>query len=221
MKAAKEPRPDRDPVSEIPSCEPEKIDMRAHLLDSALSLFSEKGYSATSVRDIIGAAGVTQPTMYYYFDDKLGLFLELLKTKYESVLRELQSTIDTVEGARARLHAIISRSFRFCADDPRVPRLMFQTAYGPPIEEIKQHLDRLASERFGLVRSVIEEGSISGELSTSSADGLALAFCCLMDQHINVLSRLDDPQSYLTPELANWLIELFFDGAGSRGLHSP
>lgn len=220
MKAEKKPGQDRDPISAIPAREPEKIEMRAHLLDCALSLFAEKGYTATSVRDVIGAAGVTQPTLYYYFDGKPGLFLELLKSKYESSLKALRETIETVDGTRERLHAIIASSFRYCADDPRVPRLMFQTAYGPPIAEVREHLDRLASERFDLVRNVMENGVISGELTNSSADGLALAFCCLMDQHINVLSRLGDPKSYLTPELADWLTELFFQGAAPRHVRS-
>ncbi|HCS50994.1 helix-turn-helix domain-containing protein [Rubinisphaera sp.] len=40
-------------------------DTREHLLDCALTLFAERGYAATSVRDIIHAAEVTQPTLYY------------------------------------------------------------------------------------------------------------------------------------------------------------
>ncbi|APZ92571.1 TetR family transcriptional regulator [Fuerstiella marisgermanici] len=33
---------------------------RENLLNQALTLFSERGYSATRIRDIIQAAGVTQ-----------------------------------------------------------------------------------------------------------------------------------------------------------------
>ena len=36
---------------------------RERLLDEALTLFSQHGYAATSVRDILQAAKVTQPTL--------------------------------------------------------------------------------------------------------------------------------------------------------------
>ena len=78
-------------------------EMREHVLDCALTIFAEKGYAATSVRDIIHAAEVTQPTLYYYFDGKLGLFLELLSVKYETSLRELQSSTSEVDGCREQL----------------------------------------------------------------------------------------------------------------------
>ncbi len=37
------------------------------LLESALVLFSEKGYEGASIREIIERAGVTRPVLYYYF----------------------------------------------------------------------------------------------------------------------------------------------------------
>ncbi|MCA8982740.1 MAG: TetR/AcrR family transcriptional regulator [Planctomycetaceae bacterium] len=188
-------------------------EMRDHVLDCALTIFAEKGYAATSVRDIIHAAGVTQPTLYYYFEGKLGLFLELLSVKYEASLRELQSSISEVQGCREQLHSIMLQSFSYCSADVRVPRLMFQTAYGPDIPGVTEQLERLGNERFDLVKSVIAQGIAAGELPQSSVDGLALAFCCLMDQHINVLSRLNDSPSKLTPQLADWLVDLFFQGA--------
>lgn len=189
-------------------------EMRNHLLDCALTVFAEQGYAAASVRDIIGLAGVTQPTLYYYFDSKKTLFLQLLRTKYEDSQQELAGSIQEFIGCRKKLHAIMQQSFEYCAVDPRVPRLMFQTAFGPPIPGISEHLAELSSRRYALVKSVIAEGIAEGVFSRPHADGLTLAFCCLMDQHINVLSRLPDPSSYLTPLLADWLIALFFEGAG-------
>ena len=40
---------------------------------SAARLFASEGYDATSVRNIVEAAAVTKPTMYYYFDSKEAL----------------------------------------------------------------------------------------------------------------------------------------------------
>jgi AcrR family transcriptional regulator len=47
---------------------------RAHLLHTALRLFSEKGFAKTSIRDIAQAAGANVAAVSYYFGDKAGLY---------------------------------------------------------------------------------------------------------------------------------------------------
>ena len=39
----------------------------AKIVAAAVRLFCEKGYEATAVREIVEAAGVTKPVLYYYF----------------------------------------------------------------------------------------------------------------------------------------------------------
>ncbi len=51
---------------------------RRELLGAALEIFGEKGYPATTISDIVAAAGVTQGTFYLYFKNKADIFAELL-----------------------------------------------------------------------------------------------------------------------------------------------
>lgn len=52
---------------------------KQELLDTAMRLFVEHGFSATSMRDIARAAGVTPGLAYHYFDSKQKLFYEALE----------------------------------------------------------------------------------------------------------------------------------------------
>lgn len=52
------------------------------ILDVAIKLFSERGYDAVSVNEIVQKAGVTKPTLYYFFESKEGVFRYILKEKY-------------------------------------------------------------------------------------------------------------------------------------------
>jgi TetR/AcrR family transcriptional regulator len=187
---------------------------RDKLLDHALTLFSQRGYAATSVRDIIHAAGVTQPTLYYHFRDKTDLFQSLIQHHYAASQEQLEQIIDTVTGCEARLRTLVCRSFEFCIADPRVPRLMFQSYFGPPVAEIDGILDELTDQRFRLVTRIMQDGMRTGELKEAHAEFLALSFCCLMDQPINLFSRKPKPARYLTPELAESIVHLFLQGAG-------
>ncbi len=49
--------------------------VRQRLLRAASDLFAQKGYAATTVREIVAAVGVTKPVLYYYFGSKEGLYL--------------------------------------------------------------------------------------------------------------------------------------------------
>jgi AcrR family transcriptional regulator len=51
---------------------------RAAILDAALQLFSHRGYGATSIRDIAGAAQVSTGSVYHHFKDKEAIFQSLL-----------------------------------------------------------------------------------------------------------------------------------------------
>ena len=51
---------------------------RRQVLDTALQLFSQQGYRATSVRDIADKAGVSTGNLYHHFPDKESIFNALL-----------------------------------------------------------------------------------------------------------------------------------------------
>ena len=189
---------------------------RAHLFDCALTLFSKRGYAATSIRDIIQAAGVTQPTLYYHFEDKVDLFRKLVEHYYGENLQQLKTAIEQLPDCKSRLLAMVQSSFEFCITDPRVPCLLFQTYYGPPVEEIKGILDKLTTKRFRLVTETIQGGIEAGELAAADPEFLALSFCCLMDQPINIFSRKKRPGQYLTRDLAMALVGIFLRGGGHK-----
>jgi AcrR family transcriptional regulator len=58
---------------------------RTQILDSALKLFSHKGYGATSVRDIAEEAGLSKGNVYHHFPDKETIFRALIDRYFEAM----------------------------------------------------------------------------------------------------------------------------------------
>jgi AcrR family transcriptional regulator len=54
------------------------IDTKQKIKSTALDLFSQKGFSAVSIRDICGSVGIKESTVYYHFKDKKDIFQTLL-----------------------------------------------------------------------------------------------------------------------------------------------
>jgi AcrR family transcriptional regulator len=58
---------------------------RSQILDSALKLFSHRGYGATSVRDIAEEAGLSKGNVYHHFPDKESIFRALLDQYFQAM----------------------------------------------------------------------------------------------------------------------------------------
>ena len=60
---------------------------RKAILDSAMRLFSRRGFERTSLSDIAKYAGVTRGAIYWHFDDKKDLLFELCNQVDKDLLR--------------------------------------------------------------------------------------------------------------------------------------
>jgi AcrR family transcriptional regulator len=70
---------------------------RKELIDTAILLFSKKGYDNTTVTEIVKEAGVAQGTFYYYFkskDEVLDAILERSVDEIEAMMKSLISKKD-------------------------------------------------------------------------------------------------------------------------------
>lgn len=70
----------RPRTKQAQSSDPELAGIAPHdrLIICARELFQERSFDGVSIRDLMQAANVTQPTIYYYFQNKDGLFLAAL-----------------------------------------------------------------------------------------------------------------------------------------------
>ncbi len=109
---------------------------RDTLLQCALALFSEKGYDGAGINEIVQMAGVTKPTLYYFFGSKEGLFEEILKLYYERLNASL---------AKESVYTPNSHSY---GDDVLPVLLRTATAYFTFTQEYKQFYLMLLSLTF-------------------------------------------------------------------------
>jgi AcrR family transcriptional regulator len=75
------------------------------LLQIAADLFADRGYAATTVRDIADAAGILSGSLYHHFDSKesmidtiLSGFIDEALSSYEAVVAEGKGPTETFEG---------------------------------------------------------------------------------------------------------------------------
>src|SRR5438874_3260915 len=89
-----------------------------HIAQVAARLFAAKGYDATPVREIVEAAGVTKPTLYYHFGSKEGLAQALLTVPLTGLLEALGAIVSGPGEPIDVLARTAEAHFAFCRDDP-------------------------------------------------------------------------------------------------------
>src|ERR1700683_72680 len=77
---------------------------RERILDIALELFTEQGYDKTSLRDIAERLGTTKAALYYHFERKEDILLEL-HLRLHALGREALEQLDDLEDGQARVDA--------------------------------------------------------------------------------------------------------------------
>lgn len=95
---------------------------RAELVTAARAAFATLGYAATSLDDVVDAAGVTKGALYYHFDSKQDLFQAVYASVQDDLARAMTDAAaehaDPWEGYGAGLRAFLEASL-----DPGVQRI--------------------------------------------------------------------------------------------------
>lgn len=115
------------------------------ITETALDLFSQRGYDGVSVRDIARAVGIRESSIYNHFQSKRAVFdaiVDLCVQQSERYFREGGLPYDAGDDASVYagigmedLQELIERTFRFFFDDPwnaRFRRLLLLSQYADP-----------------------------------------------------------------------------------------
>jgi TetR/AcrR family transcriptional regulator len=137
---------------------------RERLLAAALELFTVRGYASTSVREIVAAAGVSKPALYYYFRSKEGIYLELLNNTY-SIFREQIELLTSYRGSsRERIIHFCTGFFDSFLVHIDVARIIYSICFGPPQGAPSFPHERFFDEMLAIIREMVREGIAGGEL---------------------------------------------------------
>ena len=86
---------------------------RRNILAVATREFAEKGYSGARVDEIAAQTNTSKRMIYYYFEDKEGLFVAVLEDAYRRI-RQIEATLDLVDlEPEAAIRALVGFTFDY------------------------------------------------------------------------------------------------------------
>jgi len=188
--------------------------VRLRLLASATELFNRKGYAGTTVREIVAAAGVTKPVLYYYFRNKEGIFLDLMReawTQFDALV-----AVSDKEGgsALARLKTLADRMLVFFVANIKVARLVYSIYYGPPQGAPAFDMEVYHARFQDAVQRMVEDGIRRGELRKGNAEDLTWAVIGAINVAMEL--HLCHPERALGRDGLGRVLDVIFDGIAAE-----
>lgn len=148
---------------------------KRRIMIAAVTLFAQKGYSATTTREIVDQAGVTKPMLYYYFRDKQGLYTNIVRSAMEALHADLQVAV--AEGATPldRLRRYVQTYLQFFLANREVGAVCFQEIFGLG-ENLLRELNPVFFEQIRSLQDVIvAQGRYAHKYTAEELDYISLS----------------------------------------------
>ena len=187
---------------------------RERLLAAAAGLFADRGYAATSVREICEAAGVTKPTLYYYFGSKGGLARALLGDAAENLLAGLEGVASAPGAPREKLKAMARLIFERSSEAPQTCRFFYASFLGPREAVAAYDFDAVIPRIITLTARVFREGLQAGGGPASDCELAAMILLGALQGFAMRFVRRQDIQ--LTGDLADQIVDQVLSGVSAE-----
>jgi AcrR family transcriptional regulator len=97
------------------------------ILDVAIRLFLEKGYSGTSTSDVCRKAGISKPSLYHFFKSKRHLFFSCHMRTINRDLKPFLDQASTIADPDKRIRFMIRDFTRIICRNPELKVLIHET----------------------------------------------------------------------------------------------
>lgn len=137
------------------------------ILRHAANIFAERGFGASSIREISRSTSVSLSGLYYYFESKQKLLYLIQSNAFMSILRPLEARLEGVRDPRRRLLLFIQNHLEYFMDHPAEMKVLSHEE--DAIEEpFRKELLVIKRRYYTLARSIFEEltrGAPAGHLN--------------------------------------------------------
>jgi AcrR family transcriptional regulator len=148
------------------------------LLDAAAGAFADRGFHATTTRDIASRAGLSPAGVYVHFDSKEALLYALSRRGHEAALELVRGSAQGAGTPTERVARVMSGFAAWHAEHYEVARVV-QYEFPHLLPEHRVEVLALRKDIDEAVREVLEEGVAAGEFMVTDVRDTALALMSL------------------------------------------
>jgi TetR/AcrR family transcriptional regulator len=187
---------------------------KERLIKAGVTLFAEKGYASTSVREIVARAGVTKPVLYYYFRNKEGLFRAIMDQATEMQKTLLGRVLETPGSVLERIIDLCGLVYKGMLENQDLFRLIHNLISGTPQGVPEYEFDQYHRRMVDATKAIYVEGLALNEVKEADPEEVAILVLSLVHYSFHMY--------YFHPEKVDVdqpkrLLRLAFQGLARKG----
>jgi TetR/AcrR family transcriptional regulator, cholesterol catabolism regulator len=187
---------------------PRNFERAEQIKDIVARLFADKGYHATSMRDVGNEIGMSKSSMYNYFKSKEEILFHLMNDAMDEALETLQAICRADHTPEEKLNAVLDFYARYYAGDQERLTLLVNE-----LQSLSEHHQQIIKKKdidyVRLLRSILDELTKAGRMKAIHPTVASFAFFGMVHYTIKWYNK-DGPVS--PAELARFFVEIFTKG---------
>lgn len=183
------------------------------ILHAARSLFTRKGYTAASMREIAEEAGIGKATIYHHFQDKETIF----KTLIEGNVGKMNQSVEIIQAEsdpRRRIEVAARVTLQFLYESADLLQIARREVPGAR-ENLLSHFVIFFSSYSAALEEAFQKGMNEGIFRTLDPKDTALVFMNLIQGNF-ALYYLVGKRPETPEKAAVRLLDIFFNGINVR-----
>jgi AcrR family transcriptional regulator len=191
---------------------------KAKMLEAARRLFWEKGYNATSMREIAIAYGCRPANIYNFFSDKEEILFEVLREEMEQIIHPIKH-LEEDDGSSPveQLKFIIESHLKVTLSYRRSAKLLFDVALDSLSPSKRKKIVDFRDTYDRIIRKVIHRGIDTGHFPEVD---VRLAGFMIASMITRTRIWFHSKKGVSVSELSDFISEFAFNGlrgSGARG----
>ena len=184
---------------------------KTQILDAAMDTFAKKGIHKTRMSDIAEKSGLSKGSLYWYFDSKDSIILNLMQRIFEPEIKDLEKLLSDPRPAEERLYVYAERGGTDIVNLLKWMPLVYDfIALAFRQEIIKKTMSVYYRKNIELLEKLIQQGIDSGEFQNQDPLDIAISIGALIEG--TVVLWFYDPENIDIINRIKTNLQLLLDG---------
>lgn len=144
---------------------------KRRIFNTAIKIFSDKGYDNSSIEEITAVAGVAKGSLYYHFSKKEDIFDLLLEQGFGLLKNNIELKTKHCKDAIEKIEAILLIQIKVTVKYEEFLNVVFSQIWGE--EEKNRKCKKAVFEYIKIIEKIIKEGIEKGEIYDGNVEALA------------------------------------------------
>jgi AcrR family transcriptional regulator len=158
------------------------------ILNSAIKVFSKKGFEAARMEDIAKTAKLSIGGVYWYYKSKEEIIIAIMEQLIDKDVKDLRALLEAEGSVRARLEAYISLSIEAAQEYIPITYELYSLAHRNA--KVKNHIRTFLQTYHSVLEQFIQQGINRREFKSVNAREAALTLASLYEGTLE-LTMLD------------------------------